>query len=177
MFNFNKKNSATKVVDNIYTSAEAKTAALLELAKTSPETLFIFWFDESQQEVETAFSAAGVVSDFFQAREITSHHTTGKKIIFAEHYPLRKKEEELYQQLHLDTAIVYSSLTEPIFKKFGGDRIIELVKALGMDEHSAIEHKMISKAITNAQEKLEKKLTIDQSSHSAAGWFEKNFPG
>jgi hypothetical protein len=88
-------------------------------------------------------------------------------VVFAEHYPLREKEQALFEKLQLNPAIVYSSLTEPLFKAFGGENIISLVQKLGIDENEAMEHKMISNYIIKAQEKLKKKVIIDNSAGSA----------
>lgn len=163
-----------KVEDRIYMSDAAKWAAMADLAKSDPACVFVFWFDESRRLAEDAFKSADLTPEILQAREISYHHVPGKKIIFGEHYPLSSKETELYEKLQLAEAIVYSSLTEPIFKKFGGEFIIELMHKLGMNENEMVAHKLISKSIRNAQEKMEKKITIEQPASSAEDWFLRN---
>jgi preprotein translocase subunit SecA len=77
--------------------------------------------------------------------------------------------------LNLQDVQVWSALDEPLFKHFGSDKIIQMMKQLGMKEDVAIEHNMISKAIQNAQEKISKKVLIDQAASSQEEWLKKNW--
>ena len=49
----------------------------------------------------------------------------------------------------------FLSLEDDLLRVFGSDRISGVMEKLGMEEDEAIEHKMISKAIENAQRKVE----------------------
>ncbi len=49
----------------------------------------------------------------------------------------------------------FLSLEDDLLRVFGSDRISSIMDKLGMEEDEAIEHKMISKAIENAQRKVE----------------------
>ncbi|MCI5050766.1 MAG: preprotein translocase subunit SecA [Candidatus Pacebacteria bacterium] len=49
----------------------------------------------------------------------------------------------------------YVSLDDPIMKIFGGDRIKGIVTSLGLKDDEAIQNKMISRQLENAQEKVE----------------------
>lgn len=49
----------------------------------------------------------------------------------------------------------YVSLDDPIMKIFGGDRIKGIVSTLGLKDDEAIQNKMISRQLENAQEKVE----------------------
>jgi hypothetical protein len=104
-------------------------------------------------------------------RELANHYLKNNPLIFAEHYPLRSKEEELFEKLNLPEAIIYSSLDEPLLSYFGGERLSGMVRALGLKEEEALEHTMISSSIKNAQEKIAGKVTIEQSASSASDWF------
>ena len=86
---------------------------------------------------------------------------------------LQFKEQELYEKLGLTKVTLYSSLDEPLFTHFGGNKISNLVKQMGMKEDEAIEHALTS-SIKNAQEKINSKVSFDQSGHSQADWFCKN---
>lgn len=77
--------------------------------------------------------------------------------------------------MNVKQVIVFSSLNEPLFKRFGADKIIQVMKQLGMKDDEVIEHSMINKAIQRAQEKIEKKVVVEQSAHSQHDWLEKNF--
>src|SRR5712675_1279569 len=172
MFNlFKKKEGSVKVTDKIWMTREAKWNGILELWKKDPSTAIIAWFDASATHLETLFAreTTSPVS-LFSARTVHSSHLIGKKVIFAEHHPLRKKEQDAFSQWHLNEAVVHSALDEPLFKHFGGDKIIQMMKQLGMKEDSMIEHKMISNAIENAQEKIEKKVITEQPASSQQEW-------
>ena len=49
----------------------------------------------------------------------------------------------------------YLSLEDDLLRVFGGERISSIMERLGMEEGEPIEHRMISKAIENAQRKVE----------------------
>lgn len=172
---FKKKEESVKIIDKILMTQEAKWNAIIDLWKKDPEIVIIAWFHASLQHLESLFAReANSAPSLFLVRDVHSSQLSGKKIIFAEHYPLRKKEQETFGQWHLNEAIVYSGLDEPLFKHFGGDRIIQMMKQMGMKEDSIIEHKMISSSIENAQEKIEKKVITEQTASSQQEWIERN---
>jgi preprotein translocase subunit SecA len=76
----------------------------------------------------------------------------------------------------LDEVRVLSALDEPLFKRFGSDKIIQMMKQMGMSEKQSIEHDMISKAIQNAQDKIDHKIDIEQSARSQNDWLVRNLP-
>ncbi|MFZ5354310.1 MAG: preprotein translocase subunit SecA [Bacillota bacterium] len=49
----------------------------------------------------------------------------------------------------------YVSLQDDLMRLFGSEKILGLVESLGMDDEMAIEHSMLSKAIENAQKRVE----------------------
>ncbi len=49
----------------------------------------------------------------------------------------------------------YISLEDDLMRLFGQDRLTRVVETLGLDEDQAIEHKMLSNAIENAQKRVE----------------------
>lgn len=175
---FKKKKTGIPVTDFVTISATAKLNNLLNLWKTNPQAIFICWFEESYNDMGSFFSQNGAdTGAILMSREVSSHQLNGKTVLFAEHYPVKAKEEELYEKLNLQAVTVWSALEEPLFKAFGGERIIELMKKLGMDENEPIQHPMISNAITNAQQKIEKKIVTESSARSQKEWIEKNYAG
>lgn len=173
---FRKKPAGIKTDDNVYITEEARLAALLQMWQTAPETAFIFWFDQSLEKAAEYFNqhqAATVV--LLTAREAARRHGSGP-VVFAEHYPISAKEENLWQELNLPHITVYSCLEEPLFQRFGGERIISLIKKLGMEETEAISHPMISQSIRNAQQKIAKQVSFEQTASSQEDWFKKNLP-
>ena len=49
----------------------------------------------------------------------------------------------------------YLSLEDDLMRIFAGDRVVNMMKAMGLSEDEAIEHKMVSRSIENAQRKVE----------------------
>jgi len=161
----------------LWISSEGKWKGLSDLWKKNNETVFIFWFDETLRQAQEFISPEVTANIYFStAREARSHVLENKPVIFAEHFPFKKREQELFQNLNLQEVKILSALDEPLFKRFGADKIIELMRKTGMNESESLEHPMISNAISNAQEKIEKKLITEQSAHSQADWIEKNLP-
>src|SRR5213075_2518178 len=150
MFNlFNKKKEAgTNVKDIIWISTEGKWKGLIELWKKDNDSIFIFWFDESLRQAESFLARHSIANlNFISAREVHRHLTENKPVVFAEHFPLKKKEEELFQDLGLAEVKILSALDEPLFKRLGSDKIINMMKQLGMNETESIQHTMITNAI------------------------------
>ncbi|MEO6612224.1 MAG: hypothetical protein ABIT05_05770 [Chitinophagaceae bacterium] len=174
---FKKKEPGIVVTDKIVIGKSARLNALHAAWVNDPETVFIFWFDESLETAAAWFTAQGSMAPLLTARETTISQLAGKTVVFAEHYPVRSKEEDLYRKLNLTAVTVYSSLEDPLFKRFGSDKIIQLMRQLGMNEEEVIEHKMITKSIRDAQEKIEKKLLVEQTARSQESWLEINLPG
>ncbi|MBX2917460.1 MAG: hypothetical protein KF856_19485 [Cyclobacteriaceae bacterium] len=99
-------------------------------------------------------------------------------ILFFGHYPIPTRENELLQKLRAvfpSTSIIfYSSLDEPAFKLFGGERITALLDSLGMKEDEAIEHRLVSSSMQRAREKVASMVRHEQPATSEADWFSKN---
>ena len=49
----------------------------------------------------------------------------------------------------------YLSLEDDLMRIFAGDRVVSMMRAMGLQEDEAIEHKMVSRSIENAQRKVE----------------------
>jgi preprotein translocase subunit SecA len=49
----------------------------------------------------------------------------------------------------------YLSLEDDLMRIFAGDRVVAMMRSLGLKEDEAIEHKMVSRSIENAQRKVE----------------------
>lgn len=99
-------------------------------------------------------------------------------ILFYGHYPLPSKENDLLQKLQTRfssaSIVFYSSLDEPAFKIFGGDRLTSLLDSMGMKEDEAIEHRMVGAAMKRAREKVESMVRSEVPASSESEWFSKN---
>ncbi len=177
MFNFfRKKIEGIRVRDNIFMSTSAKYKAMLAEWEKDKSIVYLFWFDESLNEASNFFSTAATEEvTLLLVRQTTSHQLSGKVPVFAEHYPLETKEQDYYKKMNLDAVKVYSALNEPLYKHFGAEKIIDLMRKLGMKEDEAIEHKMISSSIKKAQSKIQKNVVVEQTAHSQSDWLEKNY--
>ena len=142
----------------------------------APKTIFIGWFDETIAELENhidrdTYPASSVIN----ARTIHTSQVEGLTILFIEHHPMKSKEEIVFKQLELKEAIVLTSLDEPLLTKFGSEKLIKIMQGLGMKEDEIIEHKMVGQSIANAQEKIEKKIIVEQTVRSQEEWMKRNF--
>lgn len=83
----------------------------------------------------------------------------GLKIIGTERHESRRIDNQLRgragRQGDPGESIFYISLEDDLMRLFGSDRVKAVVDTLGLEEDEAIEHKMLTKAIENAQKKVE----------------------
>ena len=175
---FGKKEKAAEAphfVDRIYLSKGAKLNACLALVRQEPNTIFITWFSDTTKEYKEFFAQHGI--DEFHVREARSIHTAmleHKNPVFAEHHPMHAKEIELVCNWPQKKLFVYTALDEPLLMHFGSDKVITLMKTMGMKEDEMIENTMVSNAIGHAQKKIAAKVSMEQSANSQAEWMMKN---
>ena len=161
--------------DKTYISTAAKMNACLELAKKDPTTVFIAWFPETARKFKALFSEHGINENrLLESRHVHTALVQDKTVVFAEHYPMHNKEMELVQHWPQKQFMVYSAMDEPLFKHFGSEKMIPLMKMLGMKEEEAIEHSMVTKSITRGQDKIASQVLIEQSADSQQKWMEIN---
>lgn len=179
LFNlFGKKDKAADdhiFIDRAYVTTDAKMKACAELATKEPDHIFICWFADTASKFKEYFRLHGI--DDMRVTEAHHMHAsklTNKKPVFAEHHPLHTKELELIKNWEAEKIIVYSALDEPLFKHFGSDKLIPLMKMLGMKEDEVIEHNMVTKSIIKGQEKIASSVTLEQSASSQEDWMRKN---
>ncbi len=162
-------------VDRAYISTSAKMKACAELAKKESDYLFICWFTETAVKFKDFFK----LQELDESRITETHYLHTGKLdnktpVFVEHYPLHAKELDLIKNWGADKIIVYSALDEPLFKHFGSDKLIPIMKMMGMKEEEVIEHNMVTKSIIKGQEKIAEQVSFEQSANSQAEWMAKN---
>ena len=85
----------------------------------------------------------------------------GLKIIGTERHESRRIDNQLRgrsgRQGDIGESRFYIGLDDDLMKIFGGDMITSLYNTLGADENMPIQHKFLSKAVENAQKKVEGK--------------------
>jgi hypothetical protein len=178
MFNlFKSSSSGVKVIDKVWMSKQAKMNACAEMSRLNPDCLFITWFDETFNELQDLVKSNDNKVRVQSARQTTISSIENRMIVFAEHYPLVQVEQALFKALNLREVPVLSSLDEPFFEKFTGERTIDIMKKLGMNENDVIGHSMITRSMRNAQESIAKRVRSDQQASSQKEWFNVNLPG
>ena len=161
--------------DRAYVTTVAKMNACVELARQKPDHIFICWFADTAARFKEFFRQQGLEENLITE----THHLHASKLqnkipVFVEHYPLHEKEIELIKNWQAENIIVYSAMDEPLFKHFGSEKLIPLMKMLGMKEDEVIEHSMVSKSIIKGQEKIAQQVTLEQSAASQDEWMRKN---
>ena len=164
-----------EIIETVWLNENAKWNSCLERLKQNPDTVIITWFEDTWHLLENLLSSANLpTSTLFPSRSVTHEHIINAPVIFAEHYPLHQKEKELYKKLHLSQAEVYSSLDEPLFKHFGGNRLTDMTNKINCQENEPLHHHLINTAIKKAQEKIAGMVAIEQGATSQAGWLMRN---
>ena len=162
-----------RITDKIWMSEQWKWQACTENLIQNKNLIIAVWFEETYHKICSSIGAPSLTQQIVLTRQLTSAHSS-HPIIFAEHYPLHTKEEELFRKLDLSNVTIYSSLDEPLLKHFGGNLILLLAKQFGFAEDEAMENELISSAIKNAQQDIASKVFAEQETASQAEWLMKN---
>ncbi len=161
--------------DRMYMGSEAKMNACAQLAKEQPDTLFIAWFSDTAKKYKAFFIEKGLdENSIAEARLLHAAQLQSHTPVFVEHYPLNAKELTFAQKWDIQNVIVYSAMDEPLFKHFGSDKMIPLIKLLGMKESESIEHSYVTESIVKGQKKIADKVIVEQSASSQDEWMERN---
>jgi hypothetical protein len=174
MFKLFNRDNEPKIIDRIFIHQENKWAYCKKILADKSNTVFIAWFDSTVDELENYFSQVNIQASVLKARTINKSQIEGSNIILIEHYPMKNKEQQLIEQLGLKEVIFLTALDEPLLKYFGGEKLISMMQKMGMKEDDPIEHKLITQSVANAQEKIEAKVSIEQSTKSQAEWMKRN---
>lgn len=174
MFSFLKGgNASIPVNDKVWLSKRAKFQVCIKMAEANPACVFIAWFEETRKELKQYFDEHDIKAQLFLAQDLASAMPNAF-YIFIEHHPLQVQEQKLFTKLKLIEAPVLSSLDEPIFTLFGGERLVRMMEQLGMEHDEIVGHTMISSAIKRGQKKIEKKVRIEKRAASQQEWFDLN---
>lgn len=167
---FNKKDKGISVIDKIWMSDQAKLNACLQMQMERSDVMFVAWFEETKSKSQHYFREHQIDAEVYLADHLNMVHES-KELIFLEHHPLRAEEEKKAVSLGRDSITVLSLLTEPIFQLFGSERIIEMMRKMGMQEDEMIEHEMVSRSIKQAQDKIASRISVNASAKSQGDWF------
>ncbi|MEO7487062.1 MAG: hypothetical protein ABIU77_08160, partial [Ferruginibacter sp.] len=146
-----------------------------QLAKANPDCIFIAWFDETAAIFVKFFNQYGfdekriLLANDMDRPLLQNHHP-----VFIEHYPLNAKELSLVTDWQLNGIPVYSAMDEPLFKHFGSDKMVPLIKLLGFKESEAIQHSYVTESIIKGQNKIAAKVLVEQTAASQDEWMKIN---
>lgn len=175
---FGKKEEDTEgqlFTDRAYMTTIAKMHACLELSQKDNAYIFIAWFSDTATAFRNYFLEHGASADrIMEIKQLNASILQNCKPVFTEHYPLYTREEELVKGWGIEKMPVYSALDEPLFKHFGSEKLIPMMKLMGMKENEMIEHAMVTKSIIKGQRKIESQLTVEQHASSQDEWMKKN---
>ena len=173
--NSKEESPERKFTDKVYISTEAKMNACLQLFREQPATVFIAWFTTTAKNFENFFQQHREdTSCIIEARMIHTGKLSNHVPVFIEHYPLHEKELALIENWEQKKITIYSAMDEPLFKHLGSDKMIPLIKLLGMNENESIEHSYVTQSIIKGQQKIAGKVTIEQSANSQEEWMGRN---
>ena len=161
--------------DKAYMSTEGKLIACAALAKENPSTIFIAWFPDTVKLFREFFTRQGLdETRITEARFLNTSLMLTHDPVFVEHYPVHEKEADFVKNWNRKNIIVYSALDEPLFKHFGSEKMIPVMKMMGMNESEAVEHPLVSKSIIIGQQKIAEKLVAEQAANSQEEWMKYN---
>jgi len=161
--------------DKVYINTVAKTNACIQLAREVPATVFIAWFAETANAFKQSFVQAGIIEPkVTEVKHLHAAQWQNHPVVFVEHYPLHTKEVALVNSWGKSSIIVYSAMDEPLFRHFGSDKMVPLIKLLGMKESESIEHAYVTQSIEKGQQKIADKVLTEQPAASQAAWMEIN---
>ena len=110
-----------------------------------------------EEAVTIATNMAGRGTDIMLGSGVVDRG--GLKIIGTERHESRRIDNQLRgragRQGDPGESRFYVSLEDDLMRLFGGDRVTKIMEFVKMEEDDEIEHKMLSKAIENAQKKVE----------------------
>ncbi|MEI7471061.1 MAG: hypothetical protein WCJ85_02315 [Chitinophagaceae bacterium] len=179
-FNLFGKKEATRqdgiFKDLVFIHSKAKDEAILQSAKADPQLIFMAWFADSTSYYKKLFADHALAEE--RIKDGKHWRPLGENInhlAMLEHHPMQEKETVLLPDNFIGQVNVFSALDEPMFKQFGSEKMIGLIKLLGMKESEAIEHPLVSKSIAKAQDKIAAQVVFEQSADSQQEWLKKNF--
>ncbi|MDB5278480.1 MAG: hypothetical protein JWR61_3435 [Ferruginibacter sp.] len=161
--------------DKVYLNSTGKIVACLQLATTNANCIFIAWFQETAAIYKKFFNQYNIdTKRLILAANWNQSQLQNYQPVFLEHYPLNAKELDLVKDWQRTNIRVYSAMDEPLFKHFGSDKMVPLIKLLGFKENESIEHSYVTESIIKGQNKIAAKVLVEQTAASQGEWMKKN---
>jgi hypothetical protein len=173
MFNI-FKSSGPKIIDKVWMSKQAKWKACLGLLEANPSCLFIAWFEDTFHELTHYLQLPEGQTHVLLTQHASVANTSGRMVIFVEHYPIYNVETALFTSLNLSEIPVLVSMDEALYKLFAGDSTVEVMKKLGIKEDEFMSHRMISRSLRRVQNKVAEITKTDYKAASQEKWLVAN---
>lgn len=166
---FGKKEMAVPVKDTVWLNSAGRWQACADWLLAHPGSAVLTWFPADLREARVRLGG-NLQERLALAAQAGGGRFWNEPPVFLGHYPLRKREQEIFTSLELKEALVFNALDDAFFLRFGGEKIGGLMQKLGMTENEPLTHSMISGSIVKAQEKLEKRVLVDYTADSLEEW-------
>ncbi len=171
---FKKKESMPPIRDMVWMSDAAKKQGALALVDGAKAPVIAGWFDDTIQTWQRFFEAEGRSFHIESVPYLQALDVKDRTVFLLEHYPLASRETKVMLHWKPKEIIAFVSMEDALLQLFGGDNLIALMQKMGIAENETLEHKMISRSIRNAQEKLDKKVPHERPTDSQEEWFALN---
>jgi hypothetical protein len=173
IFSLFNQNAVVPRTDLVWINRDAKLKGTLDYLSKNRADLCVSWFEETQSRFKHWLNEENHLNiEIKMAEFLVPYHLDNKCVIFLEHNPVYSGEAKLLSEIKASQLCFLNSLDDPLFQIFG-DSIAKLMRSLGIAEDQYIEHKMVSKAVINAQKKVEKNIRDIFYARSGAEWLQQ----
>ncbi|HNC71595.1 MAG TPA: hypothetical protein PKG70_11835 [Chitinophagales bacterium] len=186
MFGLFKQKKSIQVTDLIWKTERIKYDALIKQLQDNNKHILIYFFEDTKKSIVDELQTASI--NFSENTSSNAHILVLKStqilqmssaenvnIIFVEHYPLLSTEQKLKQHilevLNIQNVTFYTSFEDELFQLFGAEKILAIMEKMGFNENEPMSHNLISSSIEKAQQKIEKKVSIDTNTRQRKDWF------
>lgn len=193
---FKKKKKEPQLTHYVYLNKAGKFRKMMEhlsnITASGGKTMLVYYFEETGNNLQALLQASGLSYDTQNSSNASLHLFKSDQlesllkekmiqysnVVVAEIYPMGGRDQVLYNMLiqHFSTIsiVFYTSTDSLLMELFGGSKIHSMMVNMGLDENEKIEHRMISKSILKAQEKIKKKVLFEKPATSKKKWIELN---
>jgi hypothetical protein len=190
---FTKKPAAPAYDDRVWIDGRARLDALVRSAREG-DTWILPFFEATADAVCDALTTAGVpfartgsgyaswspgvrVTLAERIGQVTGSLPDGLRVLVAEHHPLPDDNRALLDALASRTnarPVFFVALDEPLMRRFGGERVAELMARMGLARDEPVEHALVKKSLENARAKVSEKVKMPSPARSMEEWLERN---
>ncbi|MCA8999958.1 MAG: hypothetical protein KDA80_23380 [Planctomycetaceae bacterium] len=134
--------------------------------------------DLQKMDNEILISDARTFPDWSQQPPFESAACRPVSVLVCHHHPLPAEDQRIIDfvtSLNPKSELqFYTSLEHPLFQRFMGDSVKELLQLLGMKEDESIHHPMVSRHLQRIQQRIARHNPDRQEADSCGEWFHLN---